>query len=50
VRAAKTQELLGDESIQDVEAGGSVDVPQPARLGQREPQTGHLHVFAMNAV
>jgi hypothetical protein len=50
VRAADTEELLVHEPVQHIKAGGGIDIPQPARLREREAQTGHLHVLTMNAL
>jgi len=50
VGAAEAQELLVHEAVQHIEAGGGIDVPQPAGLRERQTQTGHFHVLAMNAL
>jgi len=50
VGAAEAQELLVHEAVQHIEAGGGIDVPQPAGLREREAQAGHLHVLTMNAL
>jgi hypothetical protein len=49
VRSAQAEELRIHELGEHIEAGRGIDVPQPAGLGHGEPQTRHLHEFAMHA-
>ena len=49
VRPAEAEELVV-QLVEDVEAGGLIDIPEAARLRERETQARHLHVLAMSAV
>ena len=44
------QKSIGDQLHQDRRADTGIQVPQPRRLRDRQPQTGHFQVFAPNAI
>ena len=47
--ARSKQKFRIDQRAQQCIASGPIKSPQPLRLGRRQPQSGHLDVFALNA-
>ncbi|HXD16700.1 MAG TPA: hypothetical protein VN654_06770 [Vicinamibacterales bacterium] len=47
--ACPEQELRIDQRAEQLVARRAIETPEPLRLLRRQPQSGHLDVFALNA-